>query len=63
VANACNPSYLGVRDQKPDLQVSKRPYLEKPFTKKAGGVAQAVGLSSSPSTPHTKKFTLKLASN
>jgi hypothetical protein len=32
-----------------------RPYLKKPFTKRAGGLAQGEGLSSSPSTAKKKK--------
>jgi hypothetical protein len=30
---------------------------KKPFTKRAGGVAQGVGLSSSPSTAREQKYT------
>jgi hypothetical protein len=49
VAYSFNPSYLGSRDQedpgsKPALANSlPDPILEKPITKKAGGVAQCVG--------------------
>jgi hypothetical protein len=47
VAHTCNPSYSGGRDQedhswKP-AQANEGPYLQKPFTKRASGVAQGVG--------------------
>jgi uncharacterized protein YdcH (DUF465 family) len=49
VAHTCNPSYSKGRDQedhgsKPAWANSSwDPLLKKPFTKRAGGVAQAVG--------------------
>jgi hypothetical protein len=59
VAHTCNPSFSGGRDQE-DLgskpagaNSSQDPISKIPNTKGAGGVAQGVGPSSSPST--TKK--------
>jgi hypothetical protein len=49
VVHACNPSYSGGRDQEDCSLKSARanssrdPILKKPFTKRAGGVAQGVG--------------------
>jgi hypothetical protein len=46
VAHTCNPSYSGGRDQedlssKPaQIRSSQDPILKKPYTKRAGGVAQ-----------------------
>jgi hypothetical protein len=61
VAHACNRSYSGGRDQedhgsKPAQEiVPQDPISKKPNTKKAGGMAQDVGLSSSPGTAKEKK--------
>jgi hypothetical protein len=61
VAHTCNPSYSGGRDQqdhglKPAQGNSSwDPISKNPSQKRAGGVAQGVGLSSSPSITHTKK--------
>jgi hypothetical protein len=62
VAHACNPSFSGGRDQedrslKPaQVNISMRPYLEKPFTK-IGLVEwlKVKALSSSSSTSKKKK--------
>jgi hypothetical protein len=49
VAPACNPRYSGGRDQENRCSKPTRanrlqdPILKKPFTKRAGGVAQGVG--------------------
>jgi hypothetical protein len=59
VTHTCNPSYSGGRDQedhssKPvPANSSVRPYLEKPITKWAGGVAEGVGPEFKPQ--HLKK--------
>jgi hypothetical protein len=62
VAYICNLSYSGSRVQedqgsKPaQANSSQDPILKKPFTKKrAGGVAQGIALSSSPSTKKKEK--------
>jgi hypothetical protein len=53
VAHACNPSYLGGRDQK-DLE---RPYFEKNHHKnRAGGVAQGEGPELKPNATKKKKL-------
>jgi hypothetical protein len=59
VAHACNPSYLGVRDQedrgsKPALANSSRdPVLKKPITKK--GLVEWLKLEALSSNPRTAK--------
>jgi hypothetical protein len=58
VAHACNPSYLGDRDQedgslKPARGNSSRaPMWKIPNTKRAGGVAPGVGPEFKPQYPH-----------
>jgi hypothetical protein len=67
VAHACNPSYLGDRDQedhglKPGLgKQFTRPFLEKnPSQKRDGGMAQGVGLEVKPQYCKRKKKKYKL---
>jgi hypothetical protein len=61
VAHTCNPSYSGGRDQedcgsKPaQANSSQDPIFKKPFTKRAGGVAQGVGLKFVPQYHKKKK--------
>jgi hypothetical protein len=63
VAHACNPSYLGGRDQedqgsKPVQRIVRETVScvsKNPITKRAGGVAQVKALSSNPSTAKTKQ--------
>jgi hypothetical protein len=62
VAHACNPSYSRGRDQEDhDLKPAQANSLWDPISekkhhnKRAGRVAQGVGLSSNPSTAKKKK--------
>jgi hypothetical protein len=65
VAHTCNPSYLGDRSGGLRFEASRGKYFVKPYLKdtqlkkkkkkKAGGVIQAVGPSSNPSTELKKK--------
>jgi hypothetical protein len=57
VAHTCNPSYSGGSQFKASLgKLFSRPYLAKKSSqKRAGGVAQDVGLSSTFSTEKKKK--------
>jgi hypothetical protein len=63
VAHTCYPSYsVGQRSGESwfgAIQANRLqdPMSKKPFTKRAGGVAQGVGLSSSPSTAREQKYT------
>jgi hypothetical protein len=63
VVHACNPSYSGSRDQEDcgskaaQANSSVRPNLKKnPSQKKAGRVAQDVGLEFKPQCHQKKKF-------
>jgi hypothetical protein len=61
-----NPSYTAGRDQedcglKPArANSSVRPYLKKPFTKRAGGVAQGIGPEFKPQYRKKKKLYVTL---